>query len=199
MRDFLALDDFPCELLLNGVRVQSVRTRQGAESGSDFDVVVTDPMIGSFALHSGFEIDVHELDSSWRRVSLEELKASLKSKNLVPVDDLPKASEIGECRLFARVDDIQIPQWERSQLSARGREEACVRYVQRIFYRVGIPHLVAGTTFTVPSAPTARIPLKRAGFRRSAISPSALIEPRTQVSIQLIERDPADNSLKGRF
>jgi hypothetical protein len=192
MRDSSALGDFPCELLVNGVSMRTVRVRQAAEPAGDFDVVVSDAMLGSFALHSGFEIDVPEPNSNWRRVSLDELKRILKSRYLLPADDLPKASEMAECRLFAPVDDIQIPYWERSRLSSLGREAACVRYVQRILYRVAIPHLVSGTTFTVPSAPTARIPLKRAGFRQSTISPSALVEPRTQVSIQLIERDPAD-------
>lgn len=199
MHDLSDLGDLSCELLLNGVPVRSVRIRQIAESDGDFDLVVRDVMLGSFALHSDFEIDVHELGSSWRRISLEKLKGIVKSRNLLPIDDLPKASELAECRLFARVDDIQIPLWEHSRLSSRGREEACVRYVQRIFYRVCIPHLVAGTTFTVPSAPTARIPLKRAGFRQSEISRSALVEPRTQVSIQLIERDPADLVFKRRL
>ena len=199
MRNSSAFGDFPCELLLNGVTMRSVGVRQGTDSSGDFDAVVSDPMLGSFALHSGFEIDVPEPDSNWRRVSLDELKRILKSRYLLPADDLPKASEAAECRLFARVDDIQIPCWEHSRLSIRGREEACVRYVQRIFYRVCIPHLVAGTTFTVPSAPTARIPLKRAGFRQSEISRSALVEPRTQVSIQLIERDPAYLPFKRRL
>ncbi len=94
------------------------------------------------------------------------------------------------CRLFARVDDIELPHWEPGRLSVIGREDACVRYVQRIFYRVGVPYLVSGTTFVVPSAATARIPLKRAGFHQSAISPSALLEPRTNVSVQLVQRDP---------
>lgn len=197
MRDSSAFGEFPCELLLNGVPIRSVRVSQGADSSEDFDVVVSDPMLGAFALHSGFEIDVLEPDSNWRRVSLDELKEALETRYLLPAGDLPKGSEVAEYRLFARVDDIQIPCWEQSRLSIRGREEACVRYVQRIFYRVGIPHLVAGTTFLVPSAPTARIPLQRAGFRKSAISPSALLEPRTQVSIQLVERDPG-NDLKRR-
>jgi len=190
MRDSSGLGDFPCELLVNGVSIRTVRVRQAAEPAGDFDVVVSDSMLGSFALHFGFEIDVHEPDLGWRRVSLDELKGILRSRYLLPAEDLPKGSDIAECRLFARLDDIQIPCWERSRLAIRGPEEACVRYVQRIFYRVGIPHLVSGTTFVVPSAPTARIPLQRAGFRKSAISPSALVEPRTQVTIQLVERDP---------
>jgi len=190
MRDFSALGDFPCELSLNGMRVRFVRIRHAKDSAADIDVLVTDPKFGAFALHSDFEIDLHDPGSSLRRVSLDELKEILKEKYLLTADDLPKASNMAECRLFARVDDIQIPHWERSRLSVRGREQACVRYVQRIFYRVGIPHLVAGTTFTVPSASTARIPLKRAGFRPSEISKSALVEPRTGCAIQVIERDP---------
>lgn len=189
MSDPSALDDIGYELLLNGMPMRSVRIRQTTEVG-DFDVVVADPMLGCFALHSGFEIDLHDPDCGWRRVSFEELKATLKRTNLQPVDDLPKASEIAGSHLFARVNDIEIPHWECGLLSVLGREDACIRYVQRIFYRVGIPHLVAGTTFSVPSVRTARIPLRRAGFRRSTISPSALVEPCTNVTVQLIERDP---------
>ncbi|MGC2450124.1 MAG: hypothetical protein WA477_20910 [Candidatus Sulfotelmatobacter sp.] len=191
MSDIFAPDEFPCELLVNGVPIHSVRIRQGAGSADDLDVVVTDPVVGCFALHSVFDIDVHEPDQSWRRVSLNELKGILKDKYLLPGDDLPNASEIAGCRLFAKVNDIPIPEWERGRFSVLGPEEACVRYLQKILYRVGIPHLVSGTTFMVPSVPTARIPLKRAGFRQSTISPSALVEPRTKVTIQLIERDPS--------
>lgn len=191
MSNTFAPDEFPCELLVNGVSIQSVRIRQGAESAGDLAVVITDPVVGCFTLHSGFDIDVQEPDStSWRRVSLEELKKILKDKNLLASESLPNSSQMAECRLFARVDDIEIPQWEVSRLSVLGREEACVRYIQRILYRTGIPHLVSGTTFTVPSALTARIPLKRAGFRQSTISRSALVEPRTNVTVQLVERDP---------
>jgi len=185
-----ATDDLPCALLLNGVSVRSVRIHQTTESAGDFDVVVTDQVLGEFALHAGFEIALCETDSSWRRVSLSELKVILKSRTLLPSDDFPKASAIAECQLFARLDDIEIPHWESGRLSSLGPEDACVRYIQRILYRVGIPHLVAGTTFTVPSAPTARIPLKRAGFRQSAISRWALVEPRTNVTVQLVQRDP---------
>ena len=190
MRDSSALGDFPCEILLNGISMKSAKIRQSAEAEGDFEVVVTDPLLGAFALHSGFDIDVHEADAGWRRMSLEELKGFLRSRYLLLADDLPKASQIAECRLFPRVDDIKIPNWKCGRLSTLGREEACVRYVQRILYRTGIPHLVSGTTFLVPSAVTARIPLKRAGFSQSQISPSALVEPRTGCAIQLIERDP---------
>lgn len=189
MRDSSALDDSSFQFLLNGLSIRSAKIRQIADSQGDFEVVVTDPLLGAFALHSGFDIEVSEPDAGWRRISLDELKADLKRRNQL-ADELPTASEIVECRLFAKVDDIEIPNWNAGQFSRLEPEGACVRYVQRIFYRVGIPHIVSGTTFLVPSAPTARIPLKRAGFRQSKISRSALLEPRTNVTVQLVERDP---------
>lgn len=189
MRDSSALDDSSFQFLLNGLSIRSAKIRQIADSQGDFEVVVTDPLLGAFALHSGFDIEVSQPDAGWRRISLDELKADLKRRNQL-ADELPTASEIVECRLFAKVDDIEIPNWNAGQFSRLEPEGACVRYVQRIFYRVGIPHIVSGTTFLVPSAPTARIPLKRAGFRQSKISRSALLEPRTNVTVQLVERDP---------
>jgi hypothetical protein len=184
------LDDVPCDIKVNGSPFRSVNVRNVPDHPDDFDVLVTDPTLRSFALHAGFDIDVRDSDSAWRRVSLDELKGMLTRSALLAIGDLPKASEIAECRLFARVDDIEIPQWDSAPHPVLRRQDACVRYVQRIFYRVGIPHLVAGTTFRVPSVPTARIPLKRAGFRQSDVSPSALVEPRTGCAIQLVERDP---------
>src|SRR5579859_705167 len=74
MRDSSVLGDFPCEFLLNGVSIKSAKIRQSAGSEGDFDVVVTDPLVGAFALHSGFDIDVHEANAGWRRVTVEELK-----------------------------------------------------------------------------------------------------------------------------
>ena len=190
MFDPSALDAFPCELMLNGVSVQSVRIRETAEAGGDFDVIVTDPVLGDFALHTGFEIAVHQPDSSWRQVSLAAFKSSLKESALLAAGDLPTTSELAECRLFARVSDIRIPNLDSSPRSVIGRQDSVIIYTQRIFYRAQIPYLTFGTTFLVPSASTARIPLQRAGFRKSELSPSALIEPRTGGSIQLVERDP---------
>ena len=183
------LGDVSCDLIVNGVPFRSVNIRNRPDDPDEFDVVVIEPMLGQFALHAGFDIDVRDPDSHWRPRSFDELKGMLVNSALLTIGDLPKASEIAECRLFARVDDIQIPHWESGPRSALRRQEACVRYVQRIFYRVGIPHLIAGTTFTVPTAPTARIPLQRAGFRQSEISLSALVEPRTGCAIQLVQPD----------
>ena len=172
--------------------MRSVKIRPIAKSGDDFDIVVTDSLLGSFSLHSGFDIEVRECEAAWRRVSLQELKTILKNRYVMSGGDLTTDSQNTESRLFAPVNNIEVPEWQCGRFSILGREAACVRYVQRILYRTGIPHLVSGTTFLVPSATTARIPLKRAGFRQSKISPSALVEPRTGCAIQVIERDPQD-------
>jgi hypothetical protein len=99
----------PCDMVLNDIPVRSVQIRNMRDSQEDFEVVVTDRILGLFALHAGFEIDVREADSDWRRVSLDELKGMLTRNGLLAIGDLPRASEIAQCRLFARVDDIQIP------------------------------------------------------------------------------------------
>jgi len=102
MPDSSTLGHFPCEVSLNGMCMRYPRIRQTSESFDDFDIVVTDPQLGSFALHSGFDIEVRELDAAWRQVSLEELKRILKSRYLLPSDDLPTASQNGEACYLLR-------------------------------------------------------------------------------------------------
>ena len=186
----LEIQKLPCELLVNSRSVQSVHIRWGVGSSDDFEIVMTDPSLGAFALHSGFDLEARDPGSAWQRVSLEEFKAMLKESALLAVEDLPKASEAAACRLFSRVDDIAIPEWDSSTRSVNGREQACIRFTELVLYRTSIPYLRDGCVFSVPSVPTARIPLKRAGFRQSQISPSALVEPKTGCSIQLVGRDP---------
>jgi hypothetical protein len=62
-------------------------------------LVVTEPVLSLFALHSGFDIDVRESELVWRRVCLDELQGNADKERLLAIGDLPKASEIAECRL----------------------------------------------------------------------------------------------------
>lgn len=185
----LEINELPCELLVNRTAVQSVHIRWVLGASDDFEIVMTDPSLGPFALHSGFDLEAREQGSAWRQVSLGEFKAMLTESALLAVEDLPKASEAAACRLFSRVDDIAIPQWDSSTCSVNGREQACIRFTELVLYRTSIPYVRDGCVFSVPSVPTARIPLRRAGFRQSPISPSALVEPKTGCAIQLVHRD----------
>jgi hypothetical protein len=63
----------------------------------------------------------------------------------------------------------------------------CLRRVQSLFYRAGLPHKTAGTVFVVPDLRLARAVLCKGGFYPSPISPVALVEPQTQCPVQLIE------------
>jgi hypothetical protein len=192
MDDSLNINEVKCDLLLNGIPIRTVQIRNVPEFHEDFEIVVTDPALGVFALHEGFQIDVREPDSIRRSVSLAELKAILRRSTLWVVEDLPNASEVSQSRMWASVVDVDRAHSKPSLLSVNGYREVCVQSVCRILYSAGIAHLVSGTTFIVPCAPTARNTLMRTGFRRSEISRSALVEPTTGCAIQLVERDPAD-------
>lgn len=188
MPEPLKIDDLPFELMVNGLPVQSVHFRYVPDS-DDFQIVITDPEIGSFSLHAGFELKMREQGSSWRRVTLEQLtKALTESSEFLHVSDMPKSSETVERRLFDRRDDVDILYRRSPRLSELTGHDECVRQVRKVLYERRIPHRVAGTVFVVPSVIRTRMVLSRAGFRPSPIAPAALIEPRSGCAIQLVER-----------
>ena len=125
--------------------------------------------------------------SSWRPVTLEQLTKTLtESSEFLHAGDMQQSSEIGEHRLFEKLDDIDSPHRRSRRLSELTRHDECVREV--MLHEARVPHQVAGTVFVVPNAFRTRICLIRAGFRKSPISPAALIEPRSGCAIQLVER-----------
>lgn len=181
------IDALPWDLRVNGIPVRSVHIRCAPDS-EDFQVGIDDP-IGSIILHEGFELEMREEGSSWRSVTLEQLtEAITESAKFLQADDLPKSSEMAERRLFDRIDDIDIPHQRSPRLNQLTGQDECVREVQRVLHEARLPHRVAGTVFVVPSALRARICLLRAGFRKSGIAPTALVEPLSGRAVQLIER-----------
>jgi hypothetical protein len=155
----------------------------------DFEIVITDPQIGSFSLHGGFELEMRQEGSSWRTVTLEQLtKAITGSSEFLQAEDVPKSSEMAERRLFDRIDDVDIPHQRSPRLNQLTGQDECVREVQRVLREARVPHRVAGTVFVVPSAFRARICLLRAGFRKSTIAPTALVEPVTTRAVLLVKR-----------
>jgi hypothetical protein len=180
-------DELPCKLIVNGIPVQTVHIRCFSDSVDDFQVLIDDPQIGSICLHDGFELEISEQDS-WLPLTLEQLKKTLAARGeFLQAEDMPKASEVAQHRLFDRLDDIDIPHRKSPRLSELTGHEECVRQVRKVLYEARIPHRVAGTVFVVPSVRRTRIVLSRAGFRPSPIAPAALIEPQTGCAIQLVE------------
>lgn len=184
----IRVDKLPFKLMVNGIPVRSVHIRCASESADDFQVVIRDPKIGFFALHAGFELETREEGSPWRTVTLEQLtKALTESSEFLQAEDLPKASEMAERRLFDRLDEIDIPHRRSPRLGKITGHDRCVKRVQFLFYEAAIPHQVSGTVFLVPDATQARIALIRAGFEQSTISAGALIEPQSECAIHLLE------------
>jgi hypothetical protein len=183
------IDELSCKLRVNGLLVQSVHVRCVPELADDFQIVITDPQIGSFSLHGGFELEMREEGSSWRTVTLEQLtKAITGSSEFLQAEDLPMSSEMAERRLFDRIDDVDIPHQRSPRLNQLTGQDECVREVQRVLREARVPHRVSGTVFVVPSAFRARICLLRAGFRKSTIAPTALVEPVSARAVLLVER-----------
>jgi hypothetical protein len=65
MEDHLRIDVLPCNLRVNGVPVRSVQIRYVPDPVDNFQLVITHPALGAFALHSGFELEMREKGSSW--------------------------------------------------------------------------------------------------------------------------------------
>jgi hypothetical protein len=186
MSEPLKVDELPFQLLVNGISVRSVLLRRAPDS-EDFQVAIDDP-IGSIILHEGFELEIREQDS-WRPLTLEQLKRTLAARTeFLHAEDLPKSSEMAERRLLDKIDDVDIPHQRSPRLHQLTGQGECVRQVQKVLDEARVPHRVAGTVFVVPSAFRARICLLRAGFRRSTIAPTALVEPVTARAVLLVER-----------
>jgi hypothetical protein len=179
--------ELPCKLMVNGISVQSVHIGCGSDSSDGFRILFDDPQIGSICLHDGFELEIREHDS-WQPLTLQQLKKTLAARSeFLQAEDMPKASEMLERKLFDRLDDINVPHRRSPRLSELTGHVECVRQVRKVLYEERIPHRVAGTVFVVPSVRRTRIVLSRAGFRPSPIAPAALIDPQTKCPIQLVE------------
>jgi hypothetical protein len=188
MEEPTRIDELPFELLVNGIPVRSVDVRC-APASDDFQVLMTDPQLGRFSLTRAFELEMREKGSSWRPVTLEQLTKTLtENSEFLHAEDIPKSSEMAERQLFDRIDDVEIPHRRSPRLSTLTGHDECVREVQKVLREARVPHQVAGTVFVVPNALRTRICLIRAGFRKSPISPAALVEPRSGCAIQLVER-----------
>ncbi len=183
----IRIDELPWELKVNGIPVQSVQIRS-VPASDDFQILMTDPQLGMFSLTSAFELEIREQDF-WQPLTLEQLTRTLTERSeFLQAEDLPKASEMAERRLFDRFDDLDIPHRSSPRVGKITGHVRCVKRVQAVFYEAAIPHQVSGTVFLVPDAAQARIVLIHAGFQQSTISPGALLDPRANCAVHLIER-----------
>lgn len=167
-------------LRVNGFAVLLIRLRYRPDVPEDFEIVIKDPGMGlSFALHSGFDIEMHEGGLGWRQVTIDELKNVLVEENeRAGAVNFPKAAKTKR-DLFDRVAE----------------EGEHIMRAEAALFRSGIPFLAlpfqknkfASNLFMVSSVAKAKSCLLRAGFREKVESETVLIDGRTGKPIQLIE------------
>jgi hypothetical protein len=176
------------ELRVNGIADSPIRFRMSDEP-DDFDVLVDDPTLGTLAITADCLLEFRVAGADWHTVTLDELKGMVVGDSeLLMTEDVPKASETVERRLFDRLDEVGVIHRRSPQLADLTGHADCFKRVQALFYRADLPHMSAGTVFVVPDLRLARTVLCRGGFYPSPISPTALVEPHTRCAVQLIER-----------
>jgi hypothetical protein len=159
---------------VNGITFKSVRLRRS--SGLvDFDVVIDDPQIGSFALTAAVpHLELRDEDSDWRQVTLDELK-----RILAEVAEDPQASEAAERESFNR-------------LVAEGEH---IMNAEIALFNAGIPFLqlpfqqnkFASNLFMVLNLSKARACLQRAGFQAKFDSETVLFDGCNGQAVQLLQ------------
>jgi hypothetical protein len=176
------------ELRVNGISDPAIRYQMSHDEPDDFDILVDDAMLGTLAITPDCFLELREPSADWRTVTLDELKEVVVGESSVPMtEDLSRAAEMVEkhSELF---NEVEVVHRRSPQLADLTGHADCLKWVQALFYRAGLPHKSAGTVFVVPDVRLARAVLCRAGFYPSPISPAALIEPQTRCAVQLIEQ-----------
>lgn len=152
MPEILKIDELPYGLRVNGALIESVLLRSVNDSADVFQVVITDPQIGRFALSDAFDFEVREEGAPWRPITLAQLtKALTESIESLQVENIPNASERAERKLFDRLDDTDVSHRESPRLSELTGHVDCIRQVQKVLYEARIAHRMAGTVFVVPN------------------------------------------------
>src|SRR5271170_3700869 len=190
------IQQLPCELRVNGILIRSVQVRHRNDAGGEFQVTIKDPQIGSFPLHSGFDLEMREEGSPWSSVTLEHLTKVLAARSeSLRTADLPKVPDREKRQPFDRLGEVDIPPSRSPRLGQITGHDRCVQHVQALLYEAAIPHRVSGTVFLVPNSAQARTILIRAGFKQSTISSGALIAPQSECAIHVLEQPRSPEKL----
>lgn len=183
--------DLAIDLVVNGRHFQSVQIRpldEADDAAEDFDVLIGDSQVGSFALADECDLEIRS-NSGWNRISLAELKGHLRGHRSFPrLADIPSSSEMAELRFFNQWIDIERPHRMSRHMDWITAQDRCMRRVRAVLGEVAIPCVPCGGVFVVPNRSRARAVLLRAGFLPSTISAGALTESFTGSTVYLLER-----------
>jgi hypothetical protein len=191
------------ELRVNGMVVEA-SMRRTATNSEECEVLIRDPLVGEFALHEEFAIDVRKYAGSepiWSRVSLRHLKSTFLEATS---SDLPSIKEILESELF-RKDDAGGAAQPNAQSSEAVLVAAQARRAQRILYLAGIPSIVMSLTphrmhnaegaLIVPDLRVAVRELSAHGFKPGPLK-YLLLDTKTGNTLRLVQRWVADKGAR---
>jgi len=189
---------FSFSMRVNGVEFHQASFRWCGEHPADFELVIRDRQLGSFALHEEFLLEILEEkgdNAGWRAVSLLELNSAIGREALVrdancdarispgsiPADDLQRASHYWFERIPVEGDSSHLDRLHRSLLTAR------IQY--QIVGGLDSQGRSAGhLTVAVSSLLAAGTCLRRAGFLESPESQFVVIDSRTGWKVRLLEQ-----------
>ena len=154
------------ELRINGIADPAIRFAMSHDEPDDFDILVDDAVLGTLAITADCILELR-VGADWRTVTLDDLKGVLLGhSDSLTSDELPKASELVERRLFDRLDEVGVidRRPRSSQFADLTGHSDCLKRVQSLFYLAGLPHKSAGTVFVVPDLRLARAVLCQGVF-----------------------------------
>jgi len=195
MSDSQKMGRCPFELRVNGLVVESGYFRDSLSPAMGVELVVNDSRLGCFALHTGFDLELRDLRSDWRRMSLDEVKKILaETYDCLRPDDKLKSPETTEPEWVACGDDADLAH-RAEQTNAIAEEGEHIMRAEAALFQAEIPCLLlpfqknkfTSNLFMVPSLAKAKACLRRAGFQANFQSETILFDGRNGRRIQLIQ------------
>jgi len=188
-------------LRVNNLKFRDVSLRPSGASRQDFDVVVHDIRIGSFALHDEFVLEVPSSDfTHWQQLSFRELKAAILEAVRTYAYDLGQLAFPAEAIPDAAKDSTSGPiprlpiDGDSSHIgrASHALNQAGIRF--EIVGGLGRSGQIRGhLTLAVSSVLDARMCLGRAGFLETGESRCVLMDSTSGWKVQLLSRGPRTN------
>lgn len=203
----------PIQLHVNGLGIERVRLRR---SPSGTEVIITDTVLGPFALTDDFEIEVmvpgdggkwQKVDCTRLVVFLEnarrrdDIRPTAEEESARPAPSWVTRSEVAEARIFAPTDHIEESLTKRSLRRSRRpfiAWEATLLRAQKALYAGRIPHCLFGGYLPVPDeaqsvellVPDAAAGIKwllSRGYKKDQTCPLTALDRLNGMPVRLIE------------
>jgi len=191
---------FAFAVRVNGVEFHEASLRRCGGRLTEFEIIIRDRELGSFALHEEFLLEVlegKERNTRWRQLSLVELKLVVM-----------QAAENAACDLHQEfptpergAEDLKRPVRAIIERIPVEGDSSHLRRIEEALTRAGIRVQIVGgldsrgrgachITLAVRSLVGAGTCLRRAGFLESQESKYVLVDSRTGWKVRLLEGRP---------